>query len=87
MRDAGSFEKLAQMCSASMVRGRKTEDGYRHLSEIDVSVQGLPANEACAALVETARQIGMGLEITFRWRDKDGAAYPTESARLTMPAG
>ena len=87
MRDAGSFGKLDQMCPANMVRGRKTEDGYRHLSEIDVSVQGLPANEACATLVETARQIGMGLEITFRWRDKDGAAYPTESARLTMPAG
>ena len=87
MRHAGSFGKLAQMCPANMVRGRKTEDGYRHLSEIDVSVQGLPANEACAALVETARQIGIGLEITFKWRDKEGAAHRGETARLTMPAG
>ncbi len=51
-----------------------------------MSVQGLPANEAGAALIETARQVGMGLEITFKWRDKDGAAYPTETARLTMLA-
>ena len=87
MRDAGSFGKLAQMCPANMVRGRKTEDGYRHLSEIDVSVQGLPANEACTALVETARQISMGLEVTFKWRDKEGAAYPTETARLTTLGG
>lgn len=84
MQDAGSFGKLARMCPANMVRGKKTEDGYRHLSEIDVSVQGLPANEACAALVETARRIGMGLAITFKWRDKEGAAHPTETARLTM---
>ena len=71
----------------NLVRGRKIDDGYHHLSEIDVSIQGLSANEACNALIETAQQSGMGLEITFRWRAKERAAYPTQTALLRVQQG
>ena len=87
MRSAGSFAKLDRMCPANLVRGRKIDDGYHHLSEIDVSIQGLSANEACNALIETAQQSGMGLEITFRWRAKERAAYPTQTALLRVQQG
>ena len=79
---AGSFARLDRMCPANLVRGRNTDDGFHHLSEIEVSIQGLSANEACNALLETAQQTGTGLEVTFRWRAKDGAAYPTQTGRL-----
>lgn len=85
MAQAGSFERLDRMCPANLANGPKTTEGYHHLPEIDVSVQGLSAKEACAALVETARREGTGVEITFLWRDKEGAAHPGRTGRLSMP--
>ena len=87
MRKAGSFEQLNRMCPVNMVPGKKTNEGYHYLSEIDVSVQGLSAKEACGALVEIARRSGTDLEITFLWRDKDGAEHPGDTGRLTMATG
>ena len=84
MQNVGSFDQLNRMCPVNMVSGQKTVEGYHYLSEIDVSVQGLSAKEACGALVEIARRSGTDLEITFLWRDKDGAAHPGDTGRLTM---
>jgi hypothetical protein len=41
---AGSFEKLSQVCPINMVLGKKEDNGFVHLPEIDVSVQGQDAN-------------------------------------------
>ena len=87
MRKAGSFDQLNRMCPVNMVPGQKTNEGYHYLSEIDVSVQGLSAKEACGALVEIARRSGTDVEITFLWRDKDGAEYPGDTGRLTTGTG
>ena len=87
MRNAGSFEQLNRMCPVNMVPAQKTVEGYHYLPEIDVSVQGLSAKEACGALVEIARRSGTDLEITFLWRDKGGAEYPGDTGRLTIAVG
>ena len=84
MHHAGNFERLAQTCPANMVQGQKRDDGYHFLREIGISVQGLSAHEACSALIDTARRIGINLEIVFRWREKEGAAHPGETGRLRM---
>ena len=86
MRQEGTFERLLRTCPANIVQGKKVDEGYHHLREIDVSVQGLSANDACVVLIDTVRRIGVSLEIVFRWRDKDGAAYPGETGRLRMKA-
>ena len=87
MRKVGGFDQLNRMCPVNMVAGQKTNEGYHYLSEIDVSVQGLSAKEACGALVEIAQRSGTDVEITFLWRDKDGAEYPRDTGRLTMATG
>ena len=87
MRNAGSFDHLNRMCPVNMVAGQKTIEGYHYLSEIDVSVQGLSAKEACGALIDIARRCGTDLEITFQWRNKDGAERPGETRRLTIGTG
>lgn len=84
MHHTRNFERLVQTCPANMVQGRKTDDGYHFLREIDVSVQGLSAHEACGALIDTARRIGINFEIVFRWREKEGATHPGETGRLSM---
>lgn len=85
MGQVADLNDLRRLCPANMVCGRKTDEGYTHLAEIDISVQGLSANEACAALTVTARALGIGLEVAFMWRAKDGAAHPGERGRLRVP--
>lgn len=82
----GTRGKLMKLCPARIVRGRKEDEGYgyRYLAEIDVSVQGLNANGACEALVATVQGLEIALEVGFRWRPMEGAAYPGERARLRV---
>lgn len=79
------FDELRKRCPVNMVAGCKEDEGYRHLAEINVSVQGMSANDACAALVIAAQSLRLELEVVFLWRAKEGAAYPGERARLTIP--
>lgn len=85
MKRTGSFEKLQRLCQVNMVRGRKEDEGYGYLADIDVSVQGQDANAACRAVITIAKGLGIPLDIGFMWRPKEGAAYPGEIARLTIP--
>ena len=86
MKQFTDFDELRKRCPVNMVEGCKSEEGYRHLAEINVSVQGMSANDACAALVIAAQSLRLELEIVLLWRAKEGAAYPGERARLTIPA-
>ena len=85
MKQLANFDEVRKLCPANIVQGNKSDEGYRHLSEIDVSVQGMSSNDACRALVAVAQSLGIGLEITLMWRPRDGAAYPGEKARLCVP--
>lgn len=84
MKQLADFDQLRKLCSVNMVLGRKEDEGYRYLAEIDVSFQGLSANDACGALVVAARNLRIELEIVFIWRDREGAAHPGERARLNV---
>ena len=84
MKRVGTFEKLCQLCPVNMVSGRKQDEGYSYLSDIDVSVQGQDSNSACRTVVTTAQGLGIALEIGFMWRPKKGAAYPGERARIQI---
>lgn len=86
MLEVGDLDELRRRCPANMVRGRKSVEGYHHLPEVDISVQGLSANEACAALTVTGRGLGIGMEIVFLWREKEGSVYPGERGRLQVLA-
>ena len=85
MKRVGSFDELRRICPVNMVKGRKEDEGYGYLPEIDISVQGQDANGACRAVVTAAQALGMSLEIGFMWRLKESAAYPGERARILIP--
>ena len=68
-----------------MVAGMKTDQGYRYLSDIDVSVQGLDAQDAWRCVANLARTLGISVEIYFFWRDNPGAYLPGQSATLRVP--
>lgn len=84
MKRVGTFDKLRQLCPVNMVKGRKEDEGYSYLSDIDVSVQGQDANGACRTVVTAAQGLGIAIEIGFMWRHKESAAHPGERARLQI---
>lgn len=85
MERLSDFDAVRSICPVNMVRGYKDDEGYRYLSEIDLSFQGASANDSLRALVTAARGLGIEFEIGFSWRQKEGAAYPGERARLKVP--
>jgi hypothetical protein len=87
MKRVGTFDKLRQVCPVAMVKGRKVDEGYSHLADIDISVQGQDANSACRMAITTAQSLGMAVDIGFMWRHKDAAAYPGERARVKVASG
>ena len=84
MRQVDNFFELRKLCSVNMVQGRKKDKGYRHLVEIDISVQGMSANNTCRAIVAVAQNLNIELEITLMWRSKVGALHPGEKGRLCV---
>lgn len=84
MKHVGTFDKLQKLCPVNMVSGRKEDEGYDYLSDIDISVQGQDSNGACRAVVTAAQALGIALEIGFMWRHKEGAAFPGERARIQI---
>jgi hypothetical protein len=84
MKHVGTFEKLRQLCPVNMIKGRKEDEGYSYLSDIDISVQGQDANAACRTVVTAAQGLGVALDIGFMWRHKEGAAHPGERARIQV---
>lgn len=84
MKRAGTFERLRQLCPVNMVKGRKENEGFSYLADIDVSVQGQDANGACRGIVTAAQGLGVAVDIGFMWRHKEGAAHPGERARIQL---
>ena len=77
-----NFQKLTRLCPANIVKGRKADDGFTHLPEIDISVQGQSAHKTCEAIVATAQGLGISFDIGFKWRLNERAAYPGQWGRI-----
>ena len=78
------IDELRRACPVNLVHGRKSDEGYRYLDQVNLSFQGVDANDACRALVTTVQSLGIELDVTFLWRSKNGAAYPGEKGRLLI---
>ena len=84
MKHFDTLGELWQVCPINMVQGKKEDEGYRYISDMNISVQGQDANGACRAIIALAENIGIALDIKFLWRFKDGAAHPGKKGRLTI---
>lgn len=86
-RVGGDFGRLQGACQGkvNMVEECKADGGYRSVPEgLGISVQNLPATEACDAMVTVAQALGIAVDVGFMWRDKEEAAFPGERARLQI---
>lgn len=83
---AKSPGELKQLVIIPYVEGQKVDEGYRFLSELGISIQGQDANGAWRAACHIAQKLGLQLSATFVWREKEGAAFPGVTGRLSITA-
>jgi hypothetical protein len=81
---AKSAGELKQLVIIPFMDGQKTDEGYRFLSDIGISIQGQDSNGSWKAVRHIAQKRGLQLSVTFRWREKEGAAFPSVTGRLSI---
>lgn len=80
----GDFSKVQKIAAANMMQGRKTSEGYHYVSEIDISVQGQDANNAWRTVSFIARNLKVPAEVSFLWRNTDGAENPGKPGTMRI---
>lgn len=73
---AKSSADLKKLVIVNFIEGQKSDEGYRFLSDVGLSVQGQDANGAWKGACHIAQQLGRELKAIFIWREKEGAAFP-----------
>lgn len=64
--------------------GEKTENGYKYLEDVGLSVQGQDSNAAFRQAYQLAALNGITFEVWFKWQDNEKAAYPNREAVLAL---
>ena len=83
---ARSVDELKQLVMIPFVDGQKTNEGYRFLSDIGISIQGQDSNVSWKGARHIVQKLGLQLSVTFEWRQKEGAAFPGVIGRLSIAA-
>ncbi|KAB7644145.1 T4SS efffector SepA family protein [Polymorphobacter fuscus] len=81
---SNTVAELKQLVIIPYVEGQKTDEGYRHLTDLKLSVQGQDANGAWKAACYIAQKLSLSLTVRFVWREKDGAAFPGVTGQFTI---
>jgi hypothetical protein len=77
-------DKVSELVLAKHVKGEKTDQGYRYLKEVGISVQGQDANNALKTTANIIKALGVRAEITFAWYDNPKAVKPGETGKLVF---
>jgi hypothetical protein len=78
----GSFDALRKATKSNIAIGRQNGRGFRHVPEIDISIQNVDAEHAWANTLRLARQLNLEVYVDFEWLDKKEAHYPGAKGHL-----
>jgi hypothetical protein len=78
------FSELRRIVPVNLVRGKKEDEGYHYLSSVDLSVQGQDANAAWRYSLLIAQALRSPIEVSFIWRNKEGAEQPGKGGIMTL---
>ena len=76
--------KVSELILAKHVKGEKTDQGYRYLKEVGLSVQGQDANNAWKTTANIIKAMGVKAEVTFAWYDNPKAVKPGETGKFVF---
>ena len=71
-----------QSISVPVKEGQVNTDGYSPLPGTSVSFQNVDANRAWHLAFVLAKKLNVAVLVKFKWREKDGAAYPGKEGLL-----
>ena len=77
-KKAGSFEELRKVTRAPIKNGSHSDDGYRFVSQIGISIQGKDAGYAWDYALRLAIHLKVPVKAEIEWRNNDKAAHPGE---------
>lgn len=77
-----TFGQLRGLLGGHIEQGTVGDRGFQPLESTGVSVRGLDANNAWDAALKIAKELRVPIEVSFSWRQRDGAAFPGESRVL-----
>lgn len=82
----GSLDVLRGATKSNFIIGRAssadTKRGFRHVAEIDISIQNVDAEHAWSNALRLARRLGVEVKVVFEWMQKDDAAHPGKKGAL-----
>jgi len=86
MSQLGSLDALRRVSKSNFITGRAssedTKKGYRHVPEIDISIQNVDAGHAWSNTLRLARHLRVEVKVDFEWMQKSDAAHPGKKGRL-----
>ena len=75
---------LKRLIIVNSVVGKKEDQGYRHIPEAGVSVQGQDAIGAWKAASQILKSMHIPGEVVFVWHDNEKAAHPNQTGKLSV---
>ena len=79
IREAGkecSTKELKELVLGNCVIGKREENGYKFIKELNLSVQGRDANNAWRATYHVLKKIRRPVEVVFSWQNNPKAEAP-----------
>lgn len=77
-----SVDELRKQTLSHVVKGEKSDCGFRYIPEANISVQGVDANLAWRNTFHLVEKLKVSIEIYIEWRNKEEAAFPGEKGKL-----
>ena len=74
---------IARTIDLNVVEGKKVDEGYKYLSNKNLSYQGVSAAHAAKVIGKTARHLRVGAFVDFIWREKEEAFAPGQIGALS----
>jgi len=80
-----TIRELERITDLNIVKGKKTDKGYQHISTAEVSVQRVESNRGLREALKIIKELGKEVKVDFRWKNREGASYPGERGRVKYP--
>lgn len=77
-------DQLSQLLFVNHAKGQKTDNGYKFMPDVGLSIQGQNSDNAFRQSFALAEVMKFKLEVFFRWQNKPEAAFPNRTAAFTI---
>jgi hypothetical protein len=82
IQSLGGRQELLRQTIARAVEGRKEDDGYHYIPDLDISIQYVDSHGAWRNALHLAKRVRLPISVEFVWRENPNAQYPGERGSI-----